>query len=604
MKKIKNRKIIIIVIVFAIIFLLVWIGYFYPKAIFHDNERELAKAGKRYFEVNSRTLPKENGRVLSVRLETLIKQKYIEEDLTIPNATCDIKESTVRVRNDNGSYNYYTYLKCGSFESNVDHKAPVITLNGENKITMSKGEKYQEAGIKSIIDDVDGVIDNNKAVIKGSVNTNKIGTYTITYTAKDRLDNSSTVTRTVEVIENLSNTIGEVTQTSNGVFKGLAENNYLMFNNMLFRIVRINSDKSILVVSDNSLFNVDFGGKRYTGSSLDEFLNTYFYSLLEKENQDMIVESKWCDDEINSDYMKTECSRYSEKRKIGILALEDYNNSLNNGESYLDDIRVTWYMNFNKEGNPWVLSTLYDYPNRVAAMDKDYLFNVKPAFTLKENVKIYDGNGTIDDPYIVREKEKIKRGASLNTREVGEYVSYSGYLFQIAKTEKEGSTELILDGVLGNYSNFPSIKYDNEGQDKIYNPKEKGNIGYQINQSMSEYIDTSLLENREIDVNIYKKEITYKGKHDTKKYKVRLSAPSTFTIFSAQKKNSASLGFWLRDSSYEKNKKVMIYPAGTTTYDYASDSSKASVKVSIFFDKDVYIKEGEGTKEKPFEVKK
>ena len=141
-------------------------------------------------------------------------------------------------------------------------------------------------------------------------------------------------------------------------------------------------------------------------------------------------------------------------------------------------------------------------------------------------------------------------------------------------------------------------------KEKIYNPKEKGNIGYQINQEMSKYIDTSLIENKEIEVNVYDKDITYKGKHETKKYKVRLSAPSTFTIFSAQKKTDVSLGFWLRDSSKAKNKKVMVYPAGTTTYDYANDSNKANIKVSISFDKDIYIKEGEGTKEKPFEVKK
>ena len=411
MKKNKNRKIVVVVIAFAVVFLLVWIGYFYPKAIFHDNERKLAKAGKRYFEVNSRMLPKENGRVISISLESLVKQKYIEEDLTTPNATCDIKKSTVRLKNDNGSYNYYTYLKCGSFESNVDHTPPVITLKGKDRITVSKGETYKDEGILSIVDDVDGTIDISSAIVKGTVDTNKVGTYTITYTAKDKLDNSSTVKRTVDVIENLSNTIEkEVKETSN-TYKGMVENNYILFNNILFRIVKVNTDGSVLIVSDNSLFNVDFGSedKRYAGSSLDEFLNGYFYFLLEKENQDMIVESKWCDDIIDSNYMKTECNRYSEKRKIGILSLEDYNNSLMNGESYLDDIRVTWYMNFNKEGNPWVLSTLYDYPSRVAAMNKKYLFNVKPALTLKKNVKIYDGNGSIDDPYIIREKEKVKR---------------------------------------------------------------------------------------------------------------------------------------------------------------------------------------------------
>ena len=51
----------------------------YPIQAFKHNEKILSEAGKRYFEINRRNLPKEEGRVSTVSLEVLIRQKYLDE---------------------------------------------------------------------------------------------------------------------------------------------------------------------------------------------------------------------------------------------------------------------------------------------------------------------------------------------------------------------------------------------------------------------------------------------------------------------------------------------------------------------------------------------
>lgn len=77
----------------------------------------------------------------------------------------------------------------------TDTTAPVIILNGEATITLNVGDTYTEANATAT-DNVDGAV---AVVITGSVDTTKVGTYTVTYTATDVAGNVGTNTRTVTV---------------------------------------------------------------------------------------------------------------------------------------------------------------------------------------------------------------------------------------------------------------------------------------------------------------------------------------------------------------------------------------------------------------------
>lgn len=85
---------------------------------------------------------------------------------------------------------------------------PELTLNGNETQTISVGGVYEEKGAKAI-DDLDGDI-TSKIVISGKVNTNKIGTYEITYTVTDANQNTSTKIRKICVEERNANASGIV----------------------------------------------------------------------------------------------------------------------------------------------------------------------------------------------------------------------------------------------------------------------------------------------------------------------------------------------------------------------------------------------------------
>ena len=79
-----------------------------------------------------------------------------------------------------------------------DITKPVITINGNSTISITQGTPYTDAGATAE-DNVDGVV---KVNVSGSVDSSKVGTYTLTYTATDKAGNKATATRKVIVKEN------------------------------------------------------------------------------------------------------------------------------------------------------------------------------------------------------------------------------------------------------------------------------------------------------------------------------------------------------------------------------------------------------------------
>ncbi|MDQ7860304.1 DUF5011 domain-containing protein [Peribacillus frigoritolerans] len=75
---------------------------------------------------------------------------------------------------------------------------PQITGAGDK--TINYGAYFDpKSGVKAT-DNLDGTI-TSKMTITGSVNTQKVGTYKLVYSVKDKTDNKTTVTRTVNVID-------------------------------------------------------------------------------------------------------------------------------------------------------------------------------------------------------------------------------------------------------------------------------------------------------------------------------------------------------------------------------------------------------------------
>ena len=77
----------------------------------------------------------------------------------------------------------------------ADTTKPVISITGEQALTIGFGELYSEQGATAT-DNVDGSV---SVSIAGSVNNNVNGDYELTYTASDAAGNTATATRVITV---------------------------------------------------------------------------------------------------------------------------------------------------------------------------------------------------------------------------------------------------------------------------------------------------------------------------------------------------------------------------------------------------------------------
>jgi hypothetical protein len=135
-----------------------------------------------------------------------------------------------------------------------------IKLIGKDE-TIEVFTSYKDKGVK-----IEGT--KNKVKTINKVNTNKLGTYTITYKIK-HLKTTKIVKRKVTIIDKTPPTItlkeNDITIYQNDTyiepgykaednygmsyyFRGSVQDNYVLFNNMCFRIVRIEGDGSVKLI--------------------------------------------------------------------------------------------------------------------------------------------------------------------------------------------------------------------------------------------------------------------------------------------------------------------------------------------------------------------
>lgn len=84
----------------------------------------------------------------------------------------------------------------------TDSTPPVITVSGPNPVSIVCGGGYADAGATAV-DNKDGDL-TGSITTTSTVNTDTVGTYTVTYSVKDAAGNEATATRTVHVRYNFT----------------------------------------------------------------------------------------------------------------------------------------------------------------------------------------------------------------------------------------------------------------------------------------------------------------------------------------------------------------------------------------------------------------
>lgn len=195
--------------------------------------------------------------------------------------------------------------------------------------------------------------------------------------------------------------VGLHQDTDGYYFKGKVENNYVNFYNQTYRVIRINDDNSVRMISEDINGSFMWGeDSHFKNSNVWKFLNKIddnnigIYLNTIPNYKKYLKETKYSEDKLLSE--KVESSDKMLKDYSSLLTLKDYTNA-NGKESFLNNGKLFYLVGFNEDKE-----NLYiEEDGSIQSCDSLEGFGIRPVITLKENTPIVTGVGTKEDPYVI-----------------------------------------------------------------------------------------------------------------------------------------------------------------------------------------------------------
>ena len=236
--------------------------------------------------------------------------------------------------------------------------------------------------------------------------------------------------------------------------KGNPNNNYIWYSGFLWRIMGINADGTIRLITDENVTGIPYHESSFSwdGSYARDWLNDYFYSRL--KGNDIIVEQTWCSETTtDSSSARTTCTNNLSKESayVGLMTLDEYNLA-GGSSSYLNIRQYQWTMTGNNSRAFYIDS--YGYINGYSYFDVSNTHGLRAVINVNSDITITGGNGTQGatwsseaGPYILNEDKSVEVTGKLNEKATsGEYVLFAGKKYRVVDKDSNGNTKLILDG--------------------------------------------------------------------------------------------------------------------------------------------------------------
>ena len=302
---------------------------------------------------------------------------------------------------------------------------------------------------------------------------------------------NGTIVNSVEVVSD--DTVGLHRDNDGYYYKGTVENNYVFFANRLFRIIRINNDNTVKLISDDLVSSFMFGETpKYSESNVRNWLTStegvvsgvYYNTIPTPEN--FLVKTSYSEDTLSND--KIEYSNDISKDYVTTLSIHDY--ILANGKnSYLNNGKIFFLLGLEDNENIYV-----DEDGSIQKCDSLDGYGVRAVITLKSNTPITGGDGTKDNPYVINQGE--------NTNMVDSYIKLGNDIWKVS-SDNNGILKLYLCG----YLSYDGIEYvRNYGTDtSLFDTSDKKSLAFYLN---NDYYNSLLYSSVILDSEFYTGEIS------------------------------------------------------------------------------------------------
>ena len=278
---------------------------------------------------------------------------------------------------------------------------------------------------------------------------------------------NGTIINDVEVVKDDS--VGLHRDNDGYYYKGNVENNYVFFANRLFRIIRINNDNTVKLISDDLVSSFMFGETpKYNESNVRNWLTTtdsvvsgIYYNTIPTP-QNFLVKTSYSEDTLSND--KIDYSKNIVKDYITTLTVHDY--ILSNGmNGFLNNGKMFFLLGLEDNENIYV-----DEDGSIQKCDSLEGYGIRAVITLKKNTPISGGDGTKDNPYVINQGE--------NKNFVDSYVRLGNDLWKVSY-EDTNNLRLYLAG----YISFDGVEYvRNYGNDtSVFDTTDKKSLAFYLN---------------------------------------------------------------------------------------------------------------------------
>jgi len=368
-------------------------------------------------------------------------------------------------------------------------------------------------------------------------------------------------------------------------YKGNVVNNYILFQNRIFRILRINNDNTIKVISEDFVASFPYGEdsdyqKSNVHNWLDKTENNYsgVYANTFVDLDKYFVKTTYREDILNGS--EVEEAKEEKKSMFSILTIKDYilaggkNSFLNNGKMF-------FLLGKNKDDE-----NLYvDNDGSIQKCDSLSGFGIRPVFTLKSNISSLTGDGTKDNPYI------INIGNTKNY--IDTYVLLGGEKWRVYE-DKNNVLRLYIFG----YLLYNGVEYVRNYSDSnsIFDLTDKKNIAYFLNTS---YLSSLSFKDYLLDNDFYIGEISDDvGYQYQNIYLNKVTCKvGLLNIFDYNSNNYFNDYFHLNTTSLVGSMQYNVYSNGLL--EEADIREEKHIVPSISISKNV-IKGGAGTLDNPY----
>lgn len=242
-------------------------------------------------------------------------------------------------------------------------------------------------------------------------------------------------------------------------YKGSDVDNYLVFSNLTWRIIKTNSDGTIDLVLNDYINTLSWANrpKAYIESDIHKYLNNYFIKYLDKS---YLAPTTICKDEVN-DLKQFSCNNKNEDNYVRLPSVSDFLNSKTDSTYMASDTDTLW-LNTISSDKTWQING-----NNLSLADPTRALGIKPVIRLKSGVALISGDGSESNPYRVEnEDDSIK---------IGDYVVLGTDKYIVYDTDDE-TLSLVLDGNLKKTYHF-------DLNSNIFNPQVNTSLAYYLNNA-------------------------------------------------------------------------------------------------------------------------